>query len=138
MLSWFFHWRYKRLRKRLFKMVRRIAKVCLFSFYAISEEFPEASKKELYKMAIKTRPGYTDEKIETILETSLDSQTHQQLKFINYVHAVVMEEMDWDFDQIVKTPLKSPFTIEDGPEPKLWETYRTYHQIIASVIPPDL
>ena len=43
---------------------------------------------------IKTRPGYTDEKIETIL----DDRSDTGLKFINYVHAVVMEEMDWDFD----------------------------------------
>ena len=137
MVSWFYRWRHKRLRKRIFRIATGTAKACLLSFYAVSNEFPDVSNEELYKLVLKCRPGYTEEKINSILETA-GSERSEPLRFVDVVLAVVMEEMPWELDPIIGTPAKSRYTFEDGPEPKLEEIFSTYYEIVASIIPLDI
>lgn len=137
MVSWFYRWRHKRLRKRIFRVATRTAKACLLSFYAVLNECPDVPNEESYKLALKCRPGYTEERINSVLETAR-SERSEPLRFVDVVLAVVTEEMPWEFDSIVGTPLKSRYTFEDGPEPKLEETFITYYEIVASIIPLDI
>ena len=137
MVSWLYRWRHKRLRKRIFRVATGTAKACLLSFYAVSNEFPDVPNEKLYKLALKCRHGYTEEKISSILETAR-SERNEPLRFVDIVLAVVTEEIPWEFDGIVGTPLKSRYTFEDGPEPRLEETFSTYYEIIISIIPPDI
>ena len=63
-------WKRKRWRKRVFREVTGTARTCLSNYYLAQEEFPNASKEELYKLVLYLHPYsfFTKDRINFFLE----------------------------------------------------------------------
>lgn len=53
------------------------------------------------------------------------------------VHLIAMEELPWELDCFVKTPVKSRFDVLED-EPNLIETYSSLREIVCSIIPDGI
>lgn len=129
-------------RKRIYNSVKRTAKVCLISYYGFSEQYPNATSKEIYRFVLKSR-GITEqhpmyEHYERLIQES-DS-------FIDIVHSIVSDEIPSELDSLIKTSTKSAYEYTlDGKRDlhgkrlgKPWETYATIYEILHEVIPESI
>ena len=125
----------KLIRKLVFRTVKATAKKQLLAFYAVQSKFPNMSKEELYHHAIRTRPRYTEEATNQILEIA--KQVGKPLRFRDVVHALVMEEMPMEFDSMVRSNIESRYNLADK-SPANQMSFSTYYEIVCDIIPPDI
>ena len=128
MKRWFF-------RKFVFRTAKGIAKRQLRAFYALRNKFPNMSNEELYYCVIRTRPKYTEEMANQIIEIA--KQEGEPLQFRDVVHALVMEETPMELDSIVRSPTESRYNFNSDSELNE-KTFTTYYEIVDSIIPPDI
>ena len=133
----------KRIRKRIFELVSGIAGSCLFSLNDVSRKFPNASKKELYELAIvsaiKKIDGYTDEDIEFILNLAVRRHKSEDLSFLDVVCYIVNLHIPPEYKVLIETPIKSIFSVwGDEPEPSLEESFTSTRRIVESIIPANI
>ena len=125
---------HKLIRKLVFRTVKATTKKQLLAFYAVQSKFPNMSNEELYYRAIRTRPGYTAETTNQILEIA--KQVGEPLRFRDVVHALAMEEVPIEFDSMVRSNIESRYNLDDK-SPANQMSFSTYYEIICDIIPPD-
>ena len=119
----------------IFRTVKSIAKTQLRSFYAVQSRFPNLPNEELYYHTIMSRPGYTEETVRQILE---DAKRHDApLRLRNVVHALVMEEVAWEFDPFVSSSIESRFEVGGHPA-RTESSFSSYYEIVCEIIPSDI
>ena len=126
---------HKLIRKLVFRTVKATAKKQLLAFYAVQSKFPNMSNEELYSHAIRTRPGYTEETTNQILEIA--RQVNKPLRFRDVVHALVMEEVPIEFDSVMRSNIESRYNLADKSLANQM-SFSTYYEIVCNIIPPDI
>lgn len=130
--------KYRFFRKQIFRTVESIAKTQLRTFNAVKNKFPNLANEELYFRTLMTRPGYTEEDVRQILEDAVEmTRDKEPVRLHHVVHALVMEELPWEMDPIVRRPIESRFQW-DSDGTLNWRTYTSCHAIVSEIIPPDL
>lgn len=174
-------WKRKRWRKRVFREVTGTARICLLNYYLAQEEFPNASKEELYKLVLYLYPYsfFTKDRIHFFLEEAkilchyreslrnvlnevkykiaLDLErgnpvgyhvaervfghpfSENSLQLLDVVYVMIFAESQSDIDELNKrNPLKSKPDVFTEKEPELEDTFCTYYELVAHIIPNDI
>lgn len=125
-------WHLKRKRKKIFYAVTNLAQDILNKFNQVKNLYPNAPRKKLYKLTLNLYP-YNEEDIYKILEDAMSYSPDKLLRLINIAQIIVMEGISETYDLYVKNPTKERYSITK--DPKDWEIYSSYYEIIAKVIP---
>lgn len=128
--------KYRFFRKQIFRTVNSISNTQLRTFYAVKNKFPNLPNEELYFHTLMTRPGYTEEDVQQIVEIA-KPRDNEPLRLHHVVGALVMEEIPWEMDPIVRRPIESRFQWDSGGTLN-WRTYSSCYEIVLEAIPPDL
>lgn len=140
-----FRWWFKRTRKKIFRHVTNVAEDFLNKYNHTKNLYPDAPKSKLYKLTLQYvfqhSRYYTQDDIDKVLIEAKNIYAGDEALRLYHLVAAFVHDALFDLYPIASEPLRSPFDDKyfmTDREPKDWETYTSYLEIILKVIPEDL